>query len=95
MGDVPITIRDGGAGIRYAIPSQTRPATHSVAAISLNRCQRVIPNKDVFRYSKGEKTPKEGYLHIIPLFIERTALVSIVAVQMRLVKGPRNVHFGS
>src|SRR6266436_3729009 len=54
------------------------------------------PQHGCFPLFKGRrKTPKEGYLHLIPLFQSGRRWSGIVAVQMRLVKGPRNVRFGS
>src|SRR5262245_35574936 len=55
------------------MPSQTRPATHSVAANSLNRCQRVIPSTDAFRQGatqKCKKTPRRGRLHSFPFSLK-------------------------
>src|SRR5262249_25496870 len=47
MGEVAIVICDGSAGMRYSIPSQVRPAIHSIAASTLKTCQRVIPSMNV------------------------------------------------
>src|SRR5262245_23668410 len=55
------------------MPSQTRPATHSVAANSLNRCQRVMPSTDAFRQGatqKCKKTPRQGRLHSFPFSLK-------------------------
>ena len=70
-------ICDGGAGMRYTIPSQVRPATHSIAASILNTCQRVNPSMNVsvkHNSKEQEKPPDEDRLHLFLFFLKEMCL---------------------
>src|SRR5262245_5058125 len=66
--------------MRYAIPSQVRPATHSIAASALKTCQRVIPSMNGScgplvneNYCPETKRPQsEIRLHLQPRKGQRT-----------------------
>src|SRR5262249_13975328 len=48
-------LRRGGAGMRYVTPSQVRMAIHSIAAVILKTCQRVITRMNVSVRQQGEQ----------------------------------------